>query len=310
MSRTFLQLMQQASDELGIPQPSQIIGAVDDQSRQLLAIAIREGKEFSVMANGSGGWQNLHKEYVFFTEVNSPTTGDITDGSRVITNIPSTTGIVANTWFVDGTGLPIKAKVVSVDSGTQVTIDRPVTETTAGVALTFAKSGYDLPSDFEYFVQKTWWDGSYRWQLLGPISAQEKQVLKYGISPTGPRRRFWVQLNKLYLDPVPGTNGETIAYDYFSNGWCESAAGVAQNYWQADTDLYRLDEDCFVMGVKWRFLRAKGLDYAEEYAAYRDDCIRVMSRDGGNRDLPTNATAPAEIQLLSTDQLPDTGYGA
>jgi len=109
--------MQQAADELGIPQPSQIIGAVDDQSRQLLALAIREGKDFSVLANGAGGWQNLHKEYVFFTQVLTATTGDITSGSPVITNIPSTAGVTAETFFVDGTDLPIKAKVVSVDSG-------------------------------------------------------------------------------------------------------------------------------------------------------------------------------------------------
>ncbi len=310
MSRTLLQLIQQATAEIGIPQPQQIVGATDEQSIQLLSLAIREGKEFSALANSYGGWQNLHEQYVFFTEVDAATTGDITNGSRVITNIPSTAGLVANTWFVDGTGLPIKAVIVSVDSGTQVTIDRPCTETTTGVSLTFAKGGYDLPSDFAYFTQLTYWDGSYRWQLLGPISAQEKQVLKYGISPTGPRRRFYIRKNKMFLDPIPYTDGETLAYDYYSNAWCESAAGVGQQYWQADTDIYKLDEDCFVMGLKWRYLRAKGLDYTQEYADYENESVRVMGRDGGNRDLPLNARSSTEIQLLSDNQIPDTGFGS
>jgi hypothetical protein len=175
--------------------------------------------------------------------------------------------------------------------------------------MTFAQGGYDLPSDFEYFVQKTGWDGSYRWQLLGPISAQEKQVLKYGLALSGPRRRFFVRVNKLFLDPIPSTDNETIAYDYYSNGWCRSSGGTAQSLWTADTDLYNLDEDCFIQGMKWRFLRAKGLDYQEEKTQYEQDSQRVMSRDGGNRDLPINARAPGGLQLLSSNQVPDTGFG-
>jgi hypothetical protein len=310
MSRTLLQLIQQASDELGLPQPSQVLGTVDDQSRQLLALAIREGKDFSAMANGSGGWQKLHKEYVFFTQVNSATTGDITSGSTIVTGIGDLTSVTADTWFVSGTGLADKAKVVSVDSGTQVTLDRPCTATTSGVELTFAQGGYDLPSDLEYFVQKSFWDGTYQWQLLGPISAQEKNVLKYGISPSGPRRRFFIRNDKMYFDPIPGTDNETIAYDYYSNAWCEDASGTGQTYWQADTDIYRLDEDCFVQGIKWRFLRAKGLDYGEEKGNYLIECQRVLSRDGGNRDLPTNASSTSGFSLLSNDQVPDTGFGS
>lgn len=44
MTRTLLDLVQQAMDEVGMPQPSALFGQVDDQSRQLLALACREGK--------------------------------------------------------------------------------------------------------------------------------------------------------------------------------------------------------------------------------------------------------------------------
>lgn len=307
MSRTFLQLIQQAADELGIPQPSQVIGAVDDQSRQLLALSNREGKDFSAMANGNGGWQNLHKEYTFTTSTIS-TTGNVSSGSAVITNIPSTVGIVAGTWAVSGNGLPYQAYVLSVDSSTQVTLTVEADASYTGTALIFGQVAYSLPSDFEYFVQKTFWDGAYRWQLLGPISAQEKQVLRYGISPAGPRRRFYIRTNKMWLDPVP-TEDTLIAYDYFSNAWCTSSGGTDQTIWTADTDLYKLDNDCFIQGIKWRFLRAKGLDYSEELAAYNADCIRVLGRDGGNRDLPINSSCADSFQLLSDRQVPDTNYG-
>lgn len=239
MARTFLELMQAACNELGIPEPSQVIGAQDDQSKQLLALANREGKDFSVLANGQGGWTNLHKEYTFTT--------------------------------VDGT------------------------------------ADYALPSDLEYFINRTFWDGAYLWELLGPISAQEKQLLRYGVVANGPRRKFYIRVNRMYLDPVP-EDASLIAYDYFSNAWCTSSGGTDQTKWTADTDLYKLDEDCFIQGIKWRFLRSKGLDYTQEKADYDTDTSRVMARDGAERDLPLIGGCYGS-RFLNDDNLPETGYG-
>lgn len=306
MARTFLQLIQQAANELGIPEPSQVIGGQDETSKQLLSLANREGKDFSVLANGCGGWQNLHKEYTFNTAA-LLTTGVTTSGSPIITGIPSTAGIVAGTWKVSGDGIPYPAYIVSVDSATQVTID--INADASGAAdLGFGQVAYSLPSDFEYFVQKTFWDGAYRWQLLGPISAQEKQVLRYGIIASGPRRKFYVRDNKIWIDPIPGVSGDLIAYDYFSNYWCQSATGTDQVRWTMDTDIYKLDEDCFVQGIKWRYLRAKGLDYGQEKLDYENDCQRVMSRDGGARDMPTSGSNYG-YHFLDGSNIPDVGYG-
>lgn len=305
---TFLALVQSAANELGIPEPSQVIGVVDDTSRQLLALANREGKEFSQMANKNGGWNKLHKEYVFNTVGYSGFTGTTTNASAVITAMSSTTGIVAGMVAV-GNNIPVGSLVVSVDSSVQVTLDTASTATATLVSMTFGTQDYALPSDLEYFVDKTYWDKSYRWQLLGPLEAQEKNVIKYGISPVGPRRRFWIRNNRMYINPVPTNLTDQIAYDYFSNAWCASSLGVAQTKWTADTDVYLLDEDSFILGLKYRYLRAKGLDYTEEFSAYQNNMNQVMARDGGGRDLPLNAQA-RDITLLSNANVPDTGYGS
>lgn len=306
--KTFLSLMQAVANEIGIPEPSQIIGAQDDQSKQLLALANREGKDFSVLANGSGGWQNLHKQYTFLTVALSGVTGDTVAGSNVITNMSSTAGIVANTWGISANGMTYSGTVLSVDSATQITVSQAFQDTQTGVALSLAQIAYDLPSDFTYFVNKTFWDGAYKWELLGPITAQEKQILRYGIVANGPRRKFYVRVNKLWLDPLPPANGDLIAYDYFSNGWALSPTSVPQTEWLSDNDTYALDDDCFIQGLKWRFLRAKGLDYTQEKADYDNDTQRVMSRDGGARDLPTSGGTYG-ARFLSNDNIPDQGYG-
>jgi hypothetical protein len=306
MARTFLELVQQAAGEIGIPVPTSLIGNTNDQEIQLVALSNREGKEFSSVANKNGGWQNLHKEYTFNTAILT-TTGDTTSGSAIITNIPSTTGLVAGTWALSANGFQVNTMIASVDSSTQVTLTYPCDETQVGVELNFAQVAYDLPSDLEYFLDKTYWDDKYKWALVGPITAQEKQILRYGVLASGPRNKFYIRRNKMWLDPLP-SDVELIAYDYYSNNWCESAAGVGQKTWQADTDLYLLDEDTFINGLKWRFLRAKGFDYSEEFSAYEMDVQRSISRDGGTRDLALGGVGYSTI-LLSNANIPDTGFG-
>ncbi len=305
---TFLALVQACANELGIPEPSQVIGATDDQSKQLLALSNREGKEFSQMANKNGGWNKLHKEYVFSTVGYSGFTGVTTAASAVITGMSSTTGIVAGMIAV-GSTIAVGSAVLSVDSSTQVTLDTACLTTSSTASMTFGTQDYALPSDFEYFLTQTFWDKTYRWQLLGPLEAQEKNVIKYGISPVGPRRRFWIRNNRMYLNPIPTNITDQIAYDYLSNAWCASSGGTAQTKWTADTDTYSLDEDCFILGLKYRFLRAKGLDYSEEFETYTKAANRVMARDGAGRDLPLNAQSQG-INLLSSANVPDTGFGS
>lgn len=303
-----LQLVQTACNEMGISPPSQVIGANDDQTRQLLSLVIREGEEFSKMATAYGGWQELYREYDFLTAIMSGITGNVTNGSAVITNMTSTSGLAADIWGVQGFGLPQNAQIKSVDSATQITLDRPATASANSTTITLGQIGYPMPTDFEYFIQQSFWDGSFRWQLLGPLSAQEKDVIKYGISPVGPRRRFWIRGNYMYINPQPTDNTSVIAFDYYSNAWAQSAAGVPQIKFLSDTDYYILDDGCMIMGIKWRFLRAKGLDYGEEKQAYDDATERQISRNGGNRSLPMNAQSRMP-NLLSNANCPDTGFG-
>jgi hypothetical protein len=308
MARTFLQLIQAASDEVGIPRPSQVIGAADDQSRQLLALGNRESKDFSAMANGRGGWQTLHKEYRFTTNCVVGLTGDTTINSGIITNISSTAGIVAGTWLLTADGFSNTCNILSVDSATQITVDLLADATATGVSLSIGQAAYDMPSDFQYFINRTFWDNAYRWELLGAIDAQEKQCLRYGMTQPVINRKFYIKGNKLWLIPTPTEIGQIIAYDYYSNAWCQSSSGDAQTAWVADDDTYLLDEDCFIQGMKWRFLRAKGLDYGQEKIDYDQDCQRVAARDSGSRVLSLVGNAHGN-RFLDYDNIPQTNFG-
>lgn len=174
--------------------------------------------------------------------------------------------------------------------------------------LVIGQEAYDLPADFDFFIPQTFWDRSFRWQLLGPMTAQEWQVLKSGISPVGPRIRFRLFGSQVHFQPMPA-NTDTICFEYFSNAWCTSAAGADQTAWAADTDTFKLDDDILELGLKWRLLLAKGLDYAKHEDIYKRRMDMLIAADGANRSLPMNAVS-TEIRLLNMNNIPDTGYGS
>lgn len=305
MARTLLQMVQQACGETGLPQPQFLFGSQNDQENQLIALAQREVYEFMSAANKNGGWQDLHKEYTFTTQFMN-TTGNITATSQVITGLASTAGLEVGTWAVSSSGFPAGTRIQSIDSATQVTVTNPATSTATGQTVSFGKIAYDMPSDFEYFVQKTFWDNKYKWSLIGPITAQEKQILRYGVIASGPRNKFYVRANKMWLDPVP-SSATLIAYDYYSNAPVITAGGNS-GVWTSDTDTYALDDDAFIQGLKWRFLRAKGFDYGEEFSTYELTKQRIIARDGGSRDLPL-ASDGYRVNFLDYGNIPDSGYG-
>lgn len=173
-------------------------------------------------------------------------------------------------------------------------------------------SEYPVPADMHHAITATFWDVNYRWQLLGPLSPQEFDVLVYGISPAGPRRRFRITNGKMLINPVPGIGdvGATLASEYYTTSWCQSATDTLQSSFQADTDTYLLDDDVMQLGIKWRYLRAKGLDYTEERSQWFSELLQAMAVDGFDRYLPTDAQARQDEQLISDQNLPDTGYGA
>jgi hypothetical protein len=314
---TLLTAVQEACGELALQQPSAVIGNTDPQVIQLLSLATREAKEFAAQGGQWSGWPELRKEYTFSLVPATGGTagvyvGNTTNGSATITGIADTTGILAG-YGVSG-GSILTGAIVQSLTATTVTLNTPANSTTTGQNFSFGKITYDLPTDIQMFITATQWDRNFRWQMLGPISAQEWQTIVSGICPVGPRIRFRVMadstgVDKFWIQPPPGVaQTDTIAYEYISKNFCNSALLVGQSAWTADTDTYLWPEDTLVLGLIWRFKRAKGLDYGEEMQMYERAVDRQIARSGGNRQLPMNAHSNG-LRLLNQSNVPDTGFG-
>lgn len=158
------------------------------------------------------------------------------------------------------------------------------------ITLVNGTASYAFPTDFNSYLPDTIWNPSMRWQVAGPVSAQNWQFLKSGLINSQPWMRYRIWQGKIYFDPTPTStnNGQTVTIEYQSKNFCLSATGTPQSAWANDSDTFLLPDDILVMGLKWRFLAAKRLDYGEEKRAWADACDRELSRAYGSRDLPLN----------------------
>jgi hypothetical protein len=218
------------------------------------------------------------------------TTGDLLPQSPVIQNIPTTSGLQPNYWQVSGPGIPVAARIQSVDSPTQITMDMENTNTTLvpGAEIQFAKDTYPMPVGFDWFNNRTMWDRTNRWELLGPDSPQMDQWHRSGIVATGPRRHFrqlgpYANTFRIWPAPAEITSPLQLVFEYLSIAAVNvNGAGTAYaQYFVNDDDTPLLDDQAIIMGIKWMFWEVKGFGaYATLQSRWVDYVERLAARDG------------------------------
>lgn len=298
---TLLQLVQAVCGELGITQPAAVATSTDDQVKQIYALINKVGRNLMRECE----WQRLNKEYRFDTTVTT-LTGTITSDSAVATGLSDTSGLAASSFMATGSGIPSDCYIQSVDSATQVTLDQPATAS-GSIEIVFTKTKYALPSDWDRQVDRTQWDKTNHWELLGPKSAQEWQYLKGGIVATGPRMRYRILGNTFQIWP-PATTESRLGLEYISKAWVLAADGTTyKNQFSADDDTALFSDDVLITGTKYEFFQIKGFDVSQLSRDYDIELEKEKSSDKGAPTLSLASTSSP--MLISPGSIPDSGYG-
>jgi hypothetical protein len=291
MSYTLLELVDQVSAELGLTQPPLVVGSTNNQTIQLLALCQRLGKDLVREYE----WQKLVKAYIWQTQNAISTTGNITANSKVITNIPNTAGLQIGN-VITGTGQTPYAEILTIDSSSQVTLNAPVTTSTASVSMTFAKQDYDLPTGYDRMISDTNWDRTDHWRNLGTKSSQDWQFLQGGIISIGPRERYRIYNGKFRIFQAL-TTVYNFSFEYVSNYWvCAtgSSEGTKAEF-TADTDTSVFPDDLMMAGLKFYFLKAKKLDYGIELGEFTRALSYTKAQDV---PVPSMSLAPVGMNQL------------
>lgn len=344
MTRTLLQLCEAACSTAPIALPTSIIGSNNETSTLLLGLANRAGKELATRP--PGGWVDMIREYDFQTKALNAQNGTIANvgNSAVISGLSGIQEVTPNLWIASGTGIPNNAFVRSVTPSITISAPNPNTITlsvlssvTGSGSFAFGQAMYPLPSDFQRPIDNTFWDRSRFWSMRGPQSPQQWQLYKSSvIGRAAIQRRFrflsiWTPQGAgigssgagtglfggnlpsfqkyISIDPVPFDNGANLVFEYVSNGWCMSPAGVPQEAWQTDSDVMISDllDYLFELSLTWRLLRRLGLSYSEELDEYERQVDKAMAHDGGAAIL--DLTPNNNLTLIGPWNLPETGFG-
>jgi hypothetical protein len=323
---SLLTIVQQSFGEIGLPPPPSVVGNSDANVTKGYYLANRAAKELYDEPQAADYWPAIRKQFLFNLFGIGPFTGTFTYNSNVITNITGTNlaGVQVG-WQISSTFALNDTMVTAVNAvaGT-VTMSQNANVTQAqgtgiDTQVAFGQEAYPQPSDLGHFIPQTGWDRNFRWQLLGPVDAQEWQVLKSGISPVGPRLRYRLMDSMIYINPAPyvptgqsSPISDLIVLEYTSKYFIALATApttAVQNSFQNDTDVSIISEDLITMSLKWRMLKAIGMAWADEFTEYTDKLDRVAGRQTMARNLPLNARASG-IRLLNSQNVPDTGFGS
>lgn len=147
-----------------------------------------------------------------------------------------------------------------------------------GAMTTLASNG------FRAIRNDTIWSRTRRLPVAGPLSPQDWQTLK-AWSVSGPYYQYRIRGGRLLVNPAAPA-GESWFFEYLSQNWILGADGTTyKQYFTLDTDTLLVPESLALAGLRWRWKKEKGLEYAEDFRTYEMQVKNALGSDGGKPTL-------------------------
>lgn len=166
-----------------------------------------------------------------------------------------------------------------------------------------ATTAWTPPGDFDRMAKRNRVqrenDACYR--LIGPLSGDQRTDWR-ARGPVQINEVFWFKGGKIVVAPALAT-GQKVLFEYQSSYLAATAAGTPKPAMDSDDSVSRLDEECVKMGLIWRWLRQKRLDYTQEREDWRQRAELLAGRDQSTT--PIAASMPSDMDLPDA-LIPDT----
>jgi hypothetical protein len=141
---------------------------------------------------------------------------------------------------------------------------------------------FDLPTDFDRFLPgyAMWLENSPALPLEGPVT--DEKMLAFKVAEYNPIRSIW----RFFGDQIeffPALSSSAVVQtEYRSSYWIiDTTLTTRRARWAADTDLAVIPDRLIVLGIVWRWKKAKGFDYSEDFTSYQIERTRATMSDGG-----------------------------
>jgi hypothetical protein len=171
---------------------------------------------------------------------------------------------------------------------------------------------YDLPDDFNYFIDQTGWDRKNNLPLAGPLSAQDWTYLEgRNLASSTIYASYRQNDGQIWIYPQPPPDAMQLTFEYISRNWLKETGSSIPNRDTIGngTDICILDPLLSIKFLKLKWLQAKGFDYST--AAMEFDTL-LLSRTGksvGAPILSASRNRGGMPYLNAYGNTPDTNYG-
>lgn len=171
---------------------------------------------------------------------------------------------------------------------------------------------YDLPADWDSFIDSTAWNDSSRLPMMGAANPQWASLKARGLGPTTLSIVYRMRAGKFELYYSPSTS-QNLRIDYSSRAWVQGTdptlGTVLKDAVTDDADLCLYDAELITAYLKLRFLIEKGFDTTVALGDFQSALDQAQNADQDAPALPTGGLAGFPL-IGNAYSLPETGYGA
>lgn len=168
---------------------------------------------------------------------------------------------------------------------------------------TFGTSGSDFPY-VRQIIDNTLWNRTQQRRLIKVSTPTWNRINAEGNSPSN--LIYYIRGNAIRFPSDTAVASESVYFEYLDKRWVSNSAGSTYyETFQTDTDIPRLDDHAFVLGVRWMFLKKKGLEYGEEFRMFEDYVTQSMADDTPQEAVSLNPYARDEGYK---QQIPDGSW--
>lgn len=175
------------------------------------------------------------------------------------------------------------------------------------------QSIYLWPVGFRVLAQQSLFDKNEYYGLRGSTGLQFWELLKYGrlasICSSSFRVVYPLGVAGIELTPAPTGVSEMVAV-YYTNMYATNAQGQSVPQYAADTDVSKVPERYVELGVKWRFRRAKGLDFSAELAEYNATVQTQFAKYLSQGEIAVGGRRINEFSGITNGYVRDREFGA
>ncbi len=165
---------------------------------------------------------------------------------------------------------------------------------------------YDLPDDFDHFIEDSEWNRTTRLPMVGSLRTDEWAMLK-ARNYAGTTFTMMYRISDDQVEFYAVEDAQQLVLPYTGRGWVKQAdTTLADNLINVD-DVVKYDSQLFQAAVRLEWDIEKRFDTASSVQAYNQMLTAAMGKDAPARTI--SLAQGRGYPFLSSLNIPDSGYG-